>query len=134
MLAQATRGRIAPMTSPNFEDAEREMKRVEEREKAERITQIVTIEHVGYPPSNSWSDTMHYDLTKLFCPGCGARTVWVEWGDGDYYQGREHICASCALICFLDGCESPSRLQNDPAVAEQLRTRTQAPPKYRMAP
>lgn len=30
--------------------------------------------------------------TELYCPGCGKKGLWVEAGDGDYYQGPLHWC------------------------------------------
>lgn len=31
----------------------------------------------------------------IFCPYCGKKTVLVEEGDGDFYQGPTHLCTSC---------------------------------------
>lgn len=36
-----------------------------------------------------------YELSDLFCPNCGQRTVWVEQSVGDYYEGPNHLCRKC---------------------------------------
>jgi DNA-directed RNA polymerase subunit RPC12/RpoP len=35
------------------------------------------------------------EQTELHCPECGQKTVYVEVGDGDYYQGPTYYCKSC---------------------------------------
>lgn len=34
----------------------------------------------------------------LFCPHCGAKEVWCENGDGDYYEGPNHLCKACGAL------------------------------------
>lgn len=35
------------------------------------------------------------DITDEYCPGCGKQTVFIEQGEGDYYQGPSYYCKSC---------------------------------------
>lgn len=32
---------------------------------------------------------------NLYCPNCGKKSIWIEQGGGDYYEGANHICTSC---------------------------------------
>lgn len=41
-----------------------------------------------------------YVQTKLYCPLCGVRGLWVEDGPGDVEAGQEYVCAACGG----DGC------------------------------
>ena len=36
-----------------------------------------------------------YSKTKYYCVNCGAKDVWVEDGEGDYYVGPDYICLAC---------------------------------------
>lgn len=53
----------------------------------------------------------------LFCPCCGAKGLWRQAGDGDYYQGPEYICAECAKSFATQGFGSPR-----PEVVRQLKS------------
>ena len=35
------------------------------------------------------------EQTDLHCPECGQKTVYVEVGLGDYYQGPTYYCKEC---------------------------------------
>ncbi|MCA1021525.1 hypothetical protein [Halobacillus litoralis] len=39
--------------------------------------------------------TFDYDKSALYCPNCGKQEVWIEAGEGDYYQGSVHCCTNC---------------------------------------
>ena len=34
-------------------------------------------------------------LSDLHCPHCGKRSVWIEEGAGDFYEGSTHLCRNC---------------------------------------
>lgn len=46
------------------------------------------------PPPHDWKADMRLTGSNsgLACPGCGRPGLWVEQGDGDYYQGPTHWC------------------------------------------
>jgi len=44
--------------------------------------------------AKSLSET-EVELSELFCPNCGKQEVYIEAGEGDYYQGPGHYCKSC---------------------------------------
>lgn len=52
--------------------------------------------------------THHYfhtvKKTKLYCPSCGKRTVWVDESSDDYYLGSNYYCISCNSMHCLDFC------------------------------
>ncbi len=37
----------------------------------------------------------NWEVTALFCPSCGRRSVWRDAGPGDVEVGPKHICLSC---------------------------------------
>lgn len=37
----------------------------------------------------------------IYCPGCGAKGVWVSDGS-DYYAGPNHVCTRCSSISHID--------------------------------
>lgn len=39
---------------------------------------------------------------ELHCPHCGEKSVWVDLGAGDYYQGPQHLCLGCEWEFSLD--------------------------------
>lgn len=36
-----------------------------------------------------------WEVDCFFCPVCGKKSLCVEQGFGDYYEGNEHFCRSC---------------------------------------
>ena len=40
----------------------------------------------------------HAEPTGLYCPKCGVKDVYVQFGDGDYYTGPDHVCKSCKAV------------------------------------
>lgn len=34
-------------------------------------------------------------ITDLHCPSCGQQNVFMEEGEGDYYEGPTHYCNTC---------------------------------------
>lgn len=47
---------------------------------------------------------VYSDVTDYYCPKCGTKDVYVEFGDGDYYNGPDFICKSCkAVFCLPAG-------------------------------
>lgn len=51
--------------------------------------------------------TRPYVPADMFCPSCAGRTVWVEDGQGDYYQGPTHVCVSCGCEFCIQGPTKP---------------------------
>lgn len=49
-----------------------------------------------------WYDRW-YEWTDLYCPNCGVQGLWMEEGEGDYYQGPEFVCTGCGRSCTLSG-------------------------------
>lgn len=41
------------------------------------------------------------DKTDIHCVECGLKTVYVEFGDGDYYAGPDYFCISCKNVFTL---------------------------------
>jgi predicted RNA-binding Zn-ribbon protein involved in translation (DUF1610 family) len=55
-----------------------------------------------------------WEKLDLFCPRCGAKTVWRDTGFGDIYVGGQHICASCGGSFYLpDGILDHNCPQDD---------------------
>ena len=102
------------MTTPNYSDAERELRRVEEKEAhPDRRSVVCGLNVYGEPM------TCEYQRDpSLYCPRCATRSVWFETGDGDYYVGVEYRCATCGAT-FRDAPGEPT--DNDRKIAEQLR-------------
>jgi len=73
----------------------------------------------NYVPSHHY--TNNYEKTEYFCPYCGVQSVYVEDGDGDYYQGPLHQCSNveCCHAFSLSGEHSGPMEQ---ARARQLST------------
>jgi hypothetical protein len=58
---------------------------------------------VYYRTGHTYTETWHRET--LYCPGCGARSVWVA-NSGDYELGEERICTACGVSFHLPtGCE-----------------------------
>jgi transposase-like protein len=51
----------------------------------------ITLRHNGRRDG----ETKQVEETDLHCLSCGSKTVLVEIGDGDVYDGPEHFCTSC---------------------------------------
>lgn len=51
---------------------------------------------------NSHHYVHNIEKTDLYCPLCGKREIWVELGQGDYYQGSSYYCTSCISHHNLD--------------------------------
>ena len=49
---------------------------------------------VLYKAGHSYNERWDYD-EEMFCPNCGVKGIWFEWGEGDYYLGPTHICLAC---------------------------------------
>jgi len=66
---------------------------------------------VKYPAGHTY--IFEYYKSELYCPNCGEKTVWIEQGEGDYYEGPTHVCISCLeyfsmprqCIAEIDGSE-----------------------------
>jgi predicted RNA-binding Zn-ribbon protein involved in translation (DUF1610 family) len=56
---------------------------------------------IRYPAGHTISE--EWKECELFCPNCGLKKVWKEQGQGDYYQGPEHICAGCGNQFSIQG-------------------------------
>ena len=48
---------------------------------------------VKYPAGHTYTETWEYD--SAYCPDCGAKEVWSQCGEGDYYVGAAYMCAKC---------------------------------------
>lgn len=47
------------------------------------------------------TDQEIWQLTRLFCPECGKKPVFMDPGPGDYYVGQDYVCATCgASFCL----------------------------------
>jgi len=31
----------------------------------------------------------------MYCPECGAKGMWMDQGEGDYYLGPDYFCGKC---------------------------------------
>ncbi len=79
-----------------------------------------------YPNSHYyWED---YRKTDCFCPLCGQKEVWTNHGPGDYYLGRDSLCASCNAILHLDNCDDAPNSPNVQGILKQLREGVTAEP------
>lgn len=56
---------------------------------------------IHYPAGHTITE--EWKLCDLLCPSCGNRYVWVEQGEGDYYQGPEYICVKCGEVFTIQG-------------------------------
>ena len=48
---------------------------------------------VKYELGHSYEET--WERSESHCPVCGERRVWVECGEGDYYDGPMYMCEAC---------------------------------------
>lgn len=62
---------------------------------------------VKYERGHSYN--FSYKLVEgMYCPECGAQTVWVETGDGDYYVGPTWYCTTCSTdFNYMPGRAEP---------------------------
>lgn len=71
-----------------------------------------------YKNHHYWGE---FEKTHMHCPNCGASEVFVEQGEGDYYQGPNHVCTACSFWFTM-----PSGRLSDEAsqrkIVEQLRS------------
>jgi len=58
-------------------------------------TEFTVLYEAGHSYQERWEDG------EYFCPGCGAREVWEEMGEGDYYQGPEFLCLACGASFWM---------------------------------
>ncbi|MGZ3796485.1 MAG: hypothetical protein ACXVB1_08975 [Pseudobdellovibrionaceae bacterium] len=72
-----------------------------------------------YPGSHHYWE--NYEKTEYFCPNCGAKDVWEEQGDGDYYVGADLICSNCGAGFTMQG-PNISKEQNMILKVKQLKT------------
>lgn len=61
---------------------------------------------VRYELGHSYDET--WEASDLACPSCAERTVWVDAGAGDYYEGPAHLCINCSSTFTMP------RLEHDP--------------------
>ena len=58
----------------------------------------------GHTIKENWA------LGAFFCPACGKKSLAVEQGDGDYYEGSMHLCTECGATfstqCITAGTEA----------------------------
>ncbi len=70
-----------------------------------------------YPQGHT--NTSEWLKSAWYCIHCGKQEVWIEQGEGDYYEGPQHICSACgsffAVPNFRDAIDT--ELQ----VLEQIR-------------
>lgn len=55
----------------------------------------------------------------LYCPQCGARSVWRENDGGDYYVGEAYVCTSCSNYFHMPGCGNDKYIIDQ--IVEQLK-------------
>jgi hypothetical protein len=65
---------------------------------------------VKYEAGHSYQET--WELTDLFCPQCGSKTIWHEVSPGDYYVGEQHLCLSCHVTFTIQGPSQCNGWQN----------------------
>jgi transcription elongation factor Elf1 len=58
----------------------------------------VTVKFPTYEAKQDWLPSTY------FCPNCGKQKVYVESGDGDYYEGATHICVACKSRFSIPTC------------------------------
>ena len=65
--------------------------------------------------------TQTFETTALHCPRCGAASVWVETGPGDYYQGPKHICIACGGAFYVHLSDESSGETVTAQAVEQIK-------------
>jgi len=61
-----------------------------------------------------------YELEDLYCPNCGKKSVWVEQGPGDYYEGQTHVCVECNSTFSMPRLHVDHSDENHKQVIEQI--------------
>lgn len=64
-----------------------------------------------------------WEESDLYCPKCGLKSVYVECGAGDYYDGNKHICINCESTFYLPDSPQPSTDDSDLQRVAALRIR-----------
>jgi hypothetical protein len=80
------------------------------------VSVLVTVKY----PRGHMSRASYTADSSLFCPYCGAHRVWVEDGNGDYYDGPEHVCAGCGASFSLKGGAPVGESSPDTVVEQTL--------------
>ena len=71
-------------------------------------------------PAQEQSWVEWWEPTPLFCVECGGQPVWVEGGDGDYYQGPYYFCLSClCTFTYPSGRPFDGNLEYEKPVVRQ---------------
>lgn len=53
-----------------------------------------------------------YEKTDWYCLKCGEKEVWVEAGDGDFYEGPDYVCTSCHTMFHAPTIELSNQEEN----------------------
>lgn len=77
-----------------------------------KATKVVVKYSAGHTSTSWWL------RGGLFCPECGAKGVWEEQSDGDYYVGPDYACTTCGAVFTYQG---PLTDDIDVQVIEALR-------------
>lgn len=79
-----------------------------------------------YPGSHHyWND---YRKTDCFCPFCGQKEVWMNYGPGDLDWGSDSLCVGCNARLYLDHCSDAPSWPNVEGILKQLREGITAEP------
>ena len=44
-----------------------------------------------------------WEPVEIFCPSCGAATIWHERSEGDYEVGELYLCVRCTASFTIQG-------------------------------
>jgi len=55
---------------------------------------------VKYEAGHSYKENWDVE-NNVHCPACGKKPVWLNQGEGDYYEGAEYLCIACGTSFTL---------------------------------
>lgn len=65
------------------------------------------------------------ELTEYHCPGCGAKGLWHDCDEGDYYVGEDFLCPGCGAV-FTMQYSGPNQYAPDLAKLAAIRAANSA--------
>lgn len=70
----------------------------------------------------SWGDLKRTFQKMLHhCVHCGARDVWAETGEGDYYAGAMNVCATCGCSFTWQDSQFGGGLEEAESIVAQIK-------------
>jgi hypothetical protein len=61
------------------------------------------------------------EKTNLHCLNCGEKSVWIETGDGDHYEGPNHYCGTCTSVFTVPSLRVDTKNPQEKQICEAIK-------------